>query len=165
MRASASSHPSPAPRVGKHQRGFTLLELLVTLGITVIGLTGLMSLHIATVRGNDSTGKHGEAVAIAQETLETLRADKLTELLARFSTTTLPVSASLDTVSGRGGITFRRQVEITELTAASPDLYKMRVVVAWSDDNSNGSGSGTGAASVYDHQVSLELIRTVLEAL
>ena len=154
--------PARAP---KHQRGFTLLELLVTLGITVIGLTGLMSLHIATIRGNDSTAKHGEAVAIAQETLETLRADKLTELLARFSAATLPVNASLNTISGRGGITFRRQVQITELTAASTDLYKIRVIVAWSDDNSNGSGSGTGAASALDHQVSLELIRTVQEAL
>lgn len=152
----------PAP---KHQRGFTLLELLVTLGITVIGLTGLMSLHLATVRGNDSTAKHGEAVAIAHETLETLRADKLTELLTRFTATTLPIDASLDTISGRGGITFRRQVQITELTAASTDLYKIRVVVAWSDDNSNGAGSGTGSASIYDHQVSLELVRTVRELL
>ena len=149
----------------KHQRGFTLLELLVTLGITVVGLTGLMSLHVAVIRANDSTAKNGEAVAIAQETLETLRADTLTDLLARFSTTTLPVNSSLNTVAGRGGITFRRQVQITELTAASTDLIKIRVVVQWSDDNTNGSGSGSGSASVYDHQVSLELIRTVQEAL
>lgn len=152
-------------RPGKHQRGFTLLELLVTLGITVIGLTGLMSLHIATIRGNESTARNGEAVAIAQETLETLRADTLTGLLARFSTTTLPVNASLDTMAGRNGITFRRRVSITELTAASTNLVKIRVVVAWSDDNTNGAGSGSGSASIYDHQVSLELIRTVQEQL
>ena len=152
-------------RARKHQRGFTLLELLVTLGITIIGLTGLMSLHVATIRANDSTAKNGEAVAIAQETLETLRADTLTELLARFSTTTLPVNASLNTIAGRGGITFRRRVTVVELTAASTDLIKIRVVVSWSDDNSNGSGSGSGSASIYDHQVSLELIRTVQEAL
>ena len=50
-----------------------MLELLVTLSITVVGLTGLMSLHVATIRGNESTAKNGEAVAIAQETLEMLR--------------------------------------------------------------------------------------------
>lgn len=153
------------PRARKHQRGFTLLELLVTLGITTVGLTGLMSLHVATIRGNDSTAKNGEAVAIAQETLETLRADSIPELLGRFSTTTFPVDASLNTVTGRGGITFRRRVQLTELTAASTDLIKLRVEVAWSDDNTNGTGTGTGAASAYDHQVSLELIRTVQEAL
>ena len=145
----------------RHQRGFTLLELLVTLGITVIGLTGLMSLHVATIRGNDSTAKNGEAVAVAQETLETLRAETLTNLQTRF--TSLPIDANLDTVVGRNGITFRRRVLITELTAASSDLIKLRVVVQWSDDNANGTGTGT--ASIYDHQVSLELIRTVQESL
>lgn len=154
-----------ARRRPRHQRGFTLIELLVTLGITVVGLTGLMSLHVATIRANDSTAKNGEAVAIAQETLETLRADTLPDLLARFAVTALPVNSSLNTVAGRNGITFRRRVQITELTAASTDLIKIRVVVQWSDDNANGSGTGSGAAAVYDHQISLELIRTVQEAL
>lgn len=154
-----------ARRRSRHQRGFTLIELLVTLGITVVGLTGLMSLHVATIRANDSTAKNGEAVAIAQETLETLRADTLPDLLARFSVTALPVDSSLNTVAGRNGITFRRRVQVTELTSASTDLIKIRVVVQWSDDNANGSGTGSGAASVYDHQISLELIRTVQESL
>lgn len=145
---------------GRHQRGFTLLELLVTLGVTVVGLTGLMSLHLAVLRGNESTAKNGEAVAIAQETLELLRAERMEQLYARWSVAALPIDGSLDTVVGRGGITFRRRVQITELPAASVDLIKIRVMVAWSDDNANGAGTGTGAASIYDHQVSLELIRT-----
>lgn len=143
---------------GRHQRGFTLLELLVTLGVTVVGLTGLMSLHVAVIRGNESTAKHGEGVAIAQETLETLRAQTLPDILDRFAAASLPIDASLDTVSGRGGITFARRVRVTELTAASTDLIKLRVTVSWSDDNSTAGG-------VYDHEVSLELIRTSREKL
>jgi prepilin-type N-terminal cleavage/methylation domain-containing protein len=148
-----------------HQRGFTLIELLVTLSITVVGLTGLMSLHIATVKSNESTASSGQAVAIAQEKLEEMRALTLAKLLARFSTATLPIDGSLDTVVGRGGITFRPRVQVSELTAFSPDLVKIRVEVSWSDDNANGSGSGSGSAAAFDHRVALELVRTAGDGL
>lgn len=152
-------------RLGRHQRGFTLIELLVTLAVTVIGLTGLMSLHVATIKSNERTGDAGDAVAAAQQTLEDMRSLTVPKLLQQFSTTSLPIDASLNTLTGSTGTTFRRRVIVTELTAASPDLIKIRVEVAWSDDNANGSGSGTGTASAYDHTVSLELIRTIGDSL
>jgi len=34
------------------QRGFTLLELMLTLTVTTIGLIGLLSLHLSIARGN-----------------------------------------------------------------------------------------------------------------
>lgn len=155
----------PRRRRRRHQRGFTLIELLVTLAITVIGLTGLMSLHIATIKSNERTGDAGDAVAAAQQTLEDLRSLPVQRLLAAFSATTLPIDASLDTLAGPTGTTFRRRVIVTELTAVSPDLIKIRVEIAWSDDNANGAGTGTGAASAFDHTVSLELIRTIGDSL
>ncbi|MBK9036124.1 MAG: prepilin-type N-terminal cleavage/methylation domain-containing protein [Myxococcales bacterium] len=157
---------SRAPRSrSRHQRGFTLIELLVTLAITVIGLTGLMSLHIATLKGNERTGDNGNAVAIAQQTLEDMRALTVPKLLAKFSTTTLPIDAALNTVAGPTGTTFRPRVQVEELTTVSPDLIKIRVEVAWSDDNANGAGTGSGSAAALDHSISLELIRTVGDGL
>ena len=152
-------------RRGRHQRGFTLIELLVTLAITVVGLTGLMSLHVATIKSNERTGDAGDAVATAQETLENMRSLTVPKLLAAFATTTLPIDANLDTVTGPTGTVFRRRVIVTELTATSPDLVKIRVEIAWSDDNANGAGTGTGAAAALDHLVSLELIRTAGDSL
>ena len=157
---------APAPRRRRrHQRGFTLIELLVTLAVTVVGLTGLMSLHVATIKSNERTGDAGDAVAAAQQTLEDLRSLPVQRLLAMFNTTVLPIDASLDTLAGPTGTTFRRRVLVTELTAVSPDLIKIRVEIAWSDDNANGSGTGTGAAAAFDHRVALELIRTAGDGL
>ena len=155
---------APRPR-RRHQRGFTLIELLVTLAVTVIGLTGLMSLHVATIKSNERTGDAGDAVAAAQQTLEDLRSMPVQTLLATFSTSTLPIDVNLNTIAGATGTTFRRRVIVSELTTASPDLIKIRVEIAWSDDNANGSGTGAGTAAAFDHVVSLELIRTIGDSL
>ena len=154
--------PRP-PAASRHQRGFTLIELLVTLGITVVGLTGLLSLHLATVSGNERTADAGQALTIAQEKLEEMRAYTVPRLLTRFSTASLPIDASLDTVTGRTGIVYRPRIQVEEMTAFSPDLVRIRVEVEWSDDNANGSG--TGAAAAFDHRVALELIRTAGDGL
>ena len=45
------------------QRGFTLLELLITLSVTTIGLVGLLSLHLSVSRGNDGASRSAEARA------------------------------------------------------------------------------------------------------
>ncbi|MEZ4400607.1 MAG: prepilin-type N-terminal cleavage/methylation domain-containing protein [Kofleriaceae bacterium] len=164
-RPPGGAAPARPPVGARHRRGFTLIELLVTLAITVVGLTALMSLHIATVKGNERTATSGQAVAIAQETLEDMRALTLPKLLTYFSVAALPIDASVNTVIGRGGVVFRPRVQVQELTAVSPDLIKIRVVVAWSDDNANGAGTGAGTMAALDHQVALELIRTAGDGL
>ena len=50
--------------VRKRQAGFTLLEMLITLAVTTIGLTGLLSLHVVTVKGNAASSRAAEAVAV-----------------------------------------------------------------------------------------------------
>lgn len=145
----------------RRQRGFTLLELLITLAVTVIGLTGLLSLYVVTAKGNAATSRSGEGVAVAESTLEELRALSLDEMYARFGVPTLPIDASLDTVAGRAGVTFQRRVRVEELTAVSTNLVKIRVEVTWTD-----AGAAAGAAGgKYDHRVSFELIRTASEQL
>ena len=48
-------------RRARSQRGFTLLELLITLTVTTIGLIGLLSLHLSVARGNDGASRSAEA--------------------------------------------------------------------------------------------------------
>jgi prepilin-type N-terminal cleavage/methylation domain-containing protein len=144
-----------------HQRGFTLTELLVTLTITVIGLLGLLSLFVVTSRGNALSAHSGEAVAVAERTVEEIRTTATADLLAAHGATALPLDVSLDTVAGRAGTTFNRRVRVTELTAVSTNLIKIRVDVTWTE-----AGATAGAAGgIHDHRISLELIRTASEAL
>jgi prepilin-type N-terminal cleavage/methylation domain-containing protein len=148
-------------RRGRRERGFTLLELLVTMAVTVIGLLGLMAMYVATAKGNEATARSSQAVTIAQDTLEELRSWSLDAMVTRFGQTDLPIDASLDTVSGRDGTTYSRRVTVDEVAAVSRDLVKLRVEVTWTDDNA-AAGSDDGA---HDHKVGLEIVRSAIEGL
>jgi prepilin-type N-terminal cleavage/methylation domain-containing protein len=152
---------SPARR---DQGGFTLLELLITMAVTVIGLMGLMSLHLTTTRGNDIASRSGEGVTIAQQTLEDLRArafKDMVEALTGNRNTALPIDVVLNVVQGRNGMSYRRRAIVQEMTTASTGLVRVRLEVSWTDDGAiQGSDNG-----VHDHVLALEVLRTRVEAM
>lgn len=153
--------PARRRRRRRGQGGFTLLELLITMAITVIGLLGLMAMYVATAKGNEATARSSAAVTIAQETLEELRSMSMESLTGAFGQTDLPIDASMDTVAGRDGTTYNRHVTVDEVTAISRDLVKLRVEVSWTEDNAQ-PGSDNGA---HDHRVGLEIVRSTIEGL
>jgi prepilin-type N-terminal cleavage/methylation domain-containing protein len=67
-------------RAGR-QRGFTLLELLITLSVTTIGLIGLLSLHLSVTRGNDGASRSADGQQIGVSEIETLRALSLPNMM------------------------------------------------------------------------------------
>lgn len=141
------------------QGGFTLLELLITLAVTVIGLTGLLSLFVVTAKGNSTTSRSGEAVAVAEATLEEARTLSVAAMNAQYGN--FPIDVNLNTVAGRAGVTFNRRLQITEMTSTSTNLLKLRVEVTWTD-----AGAAAGAnGGLHDHRISFELIRTGTEGL
>ena len=147
----------------RKQRGFTLLELLLTLTVTTIGLIGLLSLHLSIARGNDLASRSAEAASIGNATLEQLRSARIPDmmqLLTGSPTSTPPVNVPMPTASGRN-MTFRRQVKVTQLNNASTSLWLIRVEVGWTEDGAvQGADSGT-----LDHTIASEVVRTVEEAL
>lgn len=148
-------------RARRDQRGFTLLELLVTMAIAIVGLTALMALFVVTARGNAGGARSGEAVSIAEATVEEVRAMSVDDMLVTFGVGALPIDGSLDSVAGRAGTTFERRVQVSELTAVSANLIKIRVEVHWTDDGASAGAEG----GIHDHRVSFELVRTASEAL
>ena len=148
----------------RSERGFTLLELLITLSVTTIGLIGLLSLHLSVARGNDGASRSAEAQQIGAGILEGLRAQSATNMMTTLtgvSTSVPPVTAPVVTITGRAGMTFTVQRSVTALTGASSNLWKVRVVTSWTED---GATAGTNAGQL-DHALALEVIRTVEEAL
>ncbi len=143
------------------QAGFTLLELLVTMAVTVLGLLGLMAMHVATVKGNEATARSAAAVAVAQDTLEAHRSMTYAALIAEFGATDLPVDATLDTVVGRDGTTYTRRVLLSEVPGVSRDVIKLRVEVGWTEDHAAAGSNG----GINDHKVGLEIVRSTAEGL
>jgi len=54
----------------RRQRGFTLIELLIALGLSTVGLLGLLALQTVAIRGNTMSRGLSEAMGIAQSQLE-----------------------------------------------------------------------------------------------
>jgi len=155
------------------EAGFTLLELLMTLGVTTIGLIGLLSLHLSLVRGNDGASRAAEATQIGNTALESLRAARsvqdMVELLTGNATDAPPLdvkwcrrdeSNNIE-ATGRNGMTYRCRVVVVAPSAALPNLWRLRVEVGWTDD---GAAPGT-QGGLLDHLIAVEVLRTAEEAL
>lgn len=148
----------------RSERGFTLLELLLTLTVTTIGLVGLLALHLSVSRGNDGASRSAEAQQISTTTLESLRAQSTADMMLTLTGNAAavpPQTVTLPTVAGRAGMTYTRTVTVTSVPGASTNLWKIRVVTGWTEDG----GSAGAAGGLYDHFIAVEVIRTLEEAL
>lgn len=147
-----------------NEAGFTLVEVLIALTVTVVGLMGLLAMHTTTLKGNRDAGRAAEATAIAQQSIEAVRAltiDGATNSIVN-DYGTLPFSdVPMDTVFGRAGVVFKPSLSVEELTAVSTDLIRIRVVVWWAD----GGDDPDSVPVANKHKVSLELVRTRQEVL
>jgi hypothetical protein len=135
-----------------------MIELLVTLSITTVGLIGLLSLHLSVARGNDSASRGADATTIGSRTVEQLRSARLPDMLTSLSLATTaspPQTVSLATMAGRSGMTYRRTVKLAAITST---LWRIRVEVGWTDD-------GAGSGGSLDHTFATEVLRTTQEAL
>lgn len=63
-----------SPRV---QRGFTLVEILVTLVLVSVGLLGVAALQLTTLRGNQESYVRSQASVLAADILDRIRANPL----------------------------------------------------------------------------------------
>ncbi len=133
----------------------TMVELLVTLAITVFGFGALLASNKVLSGGTASTGRAQEAVAVGMQTLEALRARRVRDLTTELTGSPLATPPftrpSYVTVTGRNGVPYRVDVEVA---AVSTSLWRLRASVAWTDDDD-------GAAKV----LALELVRSITEEL
>ncbi|HSH70955.1 MAG TPA: type II secretion system protein [Deferrisomatales bacterium] len=119
-------------RETRRDRGFTLVEALVALGLFAVGMAALMPLAVTNVRANANASVRTHALALAQEEIERFRATPFSDLPAVGATGT---PAVLDAV-------YTRQWSVvavpTPLTGDADDLRRIRVVVGWNLPNSTG---------------------------
>lgn len=148
----------------RSQVGFTLIEVLVALTVTVIGLMGLMSLHTTTAKGNRDASRTAEANAIASDTMEALRAMPIDSgaysVVGKYGA--LPVvDAEMTAIFGRADVMFTRTLSVEDLSSVSSNLVRLHLEVAWSD----GGDDPALTDPQYRHSVAVELIRTRPEVL
>lgn len=141
------------------QQGFTLIEILITLAVTLIGLGGLMTLHHVITEGTATAGRMAEASSIAEAALEEVRRAPFATLEAQLGAP--PIDVELEQASGRGERVYGRRLTVEALDAVSEDLFRVRIEVTWSDDGAVAGAEG----GIHDHTFVLETFRTRQEAL
>jgi prepilin-type N-terminal cleavage/methylation domain-containing protein len=136
------------------QRGFTMVELLVTMTITIIALMGALAIHTSMTGGLSSSAQMMEATTVGAQVMEELRSKRtldLAEELTGSRTTPAPFSRdAYRSIAGRNGLTYTIDVSVAAITAA---LWKIRIEVSWTSDKGES------------HRTALELVRAAAEAL
>jgi type IV pilus modification protein PilV len=127
--------------------GFTMIEIMVSLGLLVIGLMGILALHMATVKGNRASRQLERARVLAVQLMEDLRNNTVASLGD-------VGDHPYDTVTPVEGTTYTRSYSVGTVTGAA-DLVLITTRVTFPLDE---GGSETSEAK-------LQMIRTRQESL
>jgi len=109
------------PQSGKRERGFTLIEVVIAMGVVSIALLGLAELFVLSVRNNLRSERITNASFLAQERIDFLRSMTASELSAMAGT---PIDELINT-NADGVNDFRR---ITQVTSTGTN-WELRVLV------------------------------------
>jgi prepilin-type N-terminal cleavage/methylation domain-containing protein len=114
-----------------NQRAFTLIEILVAMAIFSIGILGMLSLQISTVRNTKSGDLITRATMLARDQIETLK--RVTDV------TTLSNGSEADIdVHGNPGGNFARSWTISNPLGGS-NTRQITVSVSWNHKGENRS--------------------------
>jgi type IV pilus assembly protein PilV len=110
----------------KDTRGFTLLEVMITVAILAVGLLGLAGLQIVAIKGNSFGQQMTVASTLAQNQLEMLRESAGA------------LSNGNDFVTDQNGITYARTWTVTA-NAPQTNMDTVNITVRWTGPTGSGS--------------------------
>jgi type IV pilus assembly protein PilV len=119
--------------------GFTLVEILITIGILTFGLLAVASMQISAIRGNDFSSNVTEATVLAQDKLELLSTlpyahSDLQDQDGDFGSGLADSGASAD-YSETAAAPFSRYTVSWNVSENNPvpDAKTIRVIITWQD--------------------------------
>ena len=134
----------------RHSRGVSLIEALVALAVMAFGLMGVVGMQTTLRSSADLSKQRSEAVRMAQEKVEDLRAFSVLSGApagehdyTKIISTTTPETVTVAT--GFANTTFTRTVTVPAIAATAPRMKTLSVRVEWSDRRAT---SGTASDSI-----------------
>ena len=129
-------------RTSRKNRGFGLIEILVTLGVLSVGVLGVVALQGVITRQSIDNKTRAEAISIAQSRIETMRnytgaVDTVAEFQSRYAVTS--GFANSATITGVNAAFTR-----SERIVANGDARNIMVNVAWTGPDGNPESVNLG---------------------
>ncbi len=124
----------------RSESGFTMIEIMVSLVVLVLGLLGIMALQATTVRGNRMSRELERARVYATAIMEDLRQKDGATL----------TGGTLEDVTTDDGVTYQRSYSVSGVAG------NLRLITVQVTFHENGEESET-------HTATLQMIRTTLE--
>lgn len=135
-----------------HQRGFSLLEVLITLVVLAGGLLAIGGLYGKIMNGSAAAKERSEAVVLAEQKLEELRYTLYANIAA---------ASDANPIAGTAA-SYARSWTVTSSVSPNPVYKDVTVTVSWTDSrNQSQSATLTSRISGIDPARSAALIATV----
>lgn len=148
------------------ERGFTLMEILISVLVLSVGLLGLASLQAAGLSANNSAYFRTQAIHLANDMADKIRANPVEVTTGTFNNVSAPVASPTDCSQGTNCTTTEvAQHDIaewygslaSELPGATGTITRnagtqvVTVSVMWDDarTGANGTGCTTAAADMF----------------
>jgi prepilin-type N-terminal cleavage/methylation domain-containing protein len=121
------------------ERGFSLLEVMVALGILAVGVLGATAGQVAAMKLSSDSKAHGLALSLAEQQLEAFQATTLADVVAEIGLGTYPNDPNNPIMLDPGGgtpLAFERSWQIEQDTPET-GVLRITVTVVWEDANGN----------------------------
>lgn len=110
----------------KNQKGFTLIEVMISVVILAVGVLGLAPLMVLSIYSNTYSQDLTRATAVAQ--------DRIEQLKNAGNFVTLPYADTTNNISGIYNRTVRVDNTASDGTVPA-GVYRIKVTIAWTDKN------------------------------
>ena len=140
------------------QGGFTLLEIMVSMVVLVVGMLGVIALDMTTVKGNRVSRMLDRCVEVVAEEMEDLRGMTTSTIIGLPGTTCTTGTCTNTTyyadITTSDGVVYHRSFSVVDLTN-QVTLKLVTATVSYADDQD----------STITHSQTMQMIRTTLEGL
>lgn len=120
-------------RTRRPQAGFTMIEVMVALLLTVVAVIGVVALYMVEARSSGFSRHESEASVLAEDKLEWMRTINAPCNAGVACTVMSGTDTGINEEEQAGGI-YTRTWSITPVSAPAPSWWDLSVTVTWSED-------------------------------